>query len=204
MTKKMQPFWWFLPPPYVYPCWYNECENCTDWTVQSPLECSVDTVNKKQGTGSIKIHSPPRASTSERRATIAAAQCNPWFGFWIRNQNTWDMGLKLLKADGSYVEIIFLDGQYSIYIYDPVKGGYNIAWKPYTSLTWLWVEFKVSETPLEVECYINGVHEVTFEGWNIYPVATAAVFCTWLEEDYTWVDWLRWFPTQEYPPTYPY
>ena len=77
---KMQPFWWFLKPPFIHPsyvCWYNGCENCADWTC--PIgTCQIDNVDFKEHTGSILFSQDASISIPSLMSSCR------YVGFWLK------------------------------------------------------------------------------------------------------------------------
>jgi hypothetical protein len=209
---KMQPFWWFLRPPYVYPCWFDECEDLSSWTIDPLMEGAIDGTNKKQGSYSIKIKKPYIPDGTPASSYRSVTQCADYLGFWIRatlpdvNAN---VRVYWQKANGAYVSIGFFHSAvgtpftYDINVYDPAAGSYSFGTWAYTEGEWLWIEFFIDSTT--VRPYVNGVGVGSSSGRNVYPVYREIVGgYTIFPLAYVWLDWQRWFPTLEYPPTYPY
>jgi hypothetical protein len=192
----------------VYPCWYNECESCGDWTVEAGLTCSLDSLNKKQGNYAVKISKP--AAVYLPKAYKSVNQCADYIGFWVRvNKISVDSSLAVRftkTSDGSYVQIYFGEAAgvsvYQFGVYDPTHGTATSSNYAYTSLTWLWIEFYIIAGTVGV--WVNGANVWTFSGWQVYPVDQIQVrdestLRTWD----CWLDWIRCSPSEEYPPTYP-
>jgi len=191
-----------------WPCWYERCESCAPFTVEAPLTCTADSVNFKEGAASIKVTAPNRpGDISEKWTWINAAQCDPYFGAWIRSDSGYTSGtaslhFRLRKADGSFAEVHFFNDpplKYQFYVYDPIAGLMNSPLYGYTRNKWLWIEIYVKNGG-DVRFFVDGVNTYFFAAWNVYPVEKAIIRCAWDTVDYFWADWMRWYPTQEYPP----
>jgi hypothetical protein len=210
--SKMQPFWWFLPPPYVWPCWSNPCEDLVGWYVSPHMNVQLDTTAKKQGSASVMVTKPHLPGVGDESCNLPLTECADYFGFWARADLTGDwseilMGLQ--KPNGAYAEIQFIydpnagKRRYRLIVNDPAVGWSAGGFVDYTNLDWLWVEWYIIAG--QVDAYVNGVHYLGWYGWNVYPVTQMAVGGMFVGAlAYGWLDWLRFYPSWEYPPTYPY
>jgi len=94
-----------LHPDYV--CWYNSCEKCGDWTLESPGTCSLDTVDFQENIGSLLF-----SQGASINIPSLAAGCL-YTGFWLKFESadgiiTIDVGV-LTDAPGlgGYAKVEF-------------------------------------------------------------------------------------------------
>jgi len=210
MNAKMQPFWWFLRSPYTYPCWYNTCESCNDWTLDPELSCTLDSINKKQGDYAVKISKGAAVGSGDTFASKLSAQCAQYFGFWVRaylpaQNRGWNVSVYKDANHYAGVDLYFISPltkpqlRFRIYVEDSSVS----AWIDINSLQWYWVE--VSVAAALTRFYLDGVHKWDYAGAVAYPAVSVKVTgYKHLDASDVWLDWLRWYDTEEYPPSYPY
>ena len=172
MTPKMQPFWWFLKPPSPA-CWRNSCENCADWTKDAEITCSVDNVNYKEGSGSIKLSVPAGNGVENKQAYISVGPCDRYLGFWVRpnmpNQPSF-IQVSWIRADLDIVAVQISNlnraplGRNLVGVID--RGGHSAMYvlQPFTDLSWYWIEIYDSGT-LEASTYywrVNGAQKWSY------------------------------------------
>jgi hypothetical protein len=211
-TVKMQPFWWFLRPPYVWPCWYDECESVAGWAVGPHMSVSLDPTAKKEGSYSVRITSLHMAGGPTESCIKAITQCNRIVGLWLRADLPAEgciFRILFETAAGAYISVLFCYSPdqhrrvYEIDVNDPAHGSYSIGTTPYTNLTWVW--FELLAEGYTTEGHINGVGVGGGSGYTCQPwviinvvVDINAPTCN------LWLDWMRIVHDYEYPPTYPY
>lgn len=211
---KMQPFWWFLPPPYVWPCWSSICEDCTEWTLEDPLTCSVDTTNKMQGVGSVQIHTPHVEGLGGKSAVLPMTFCDKYIGLWLRADVATTVSLVqiwLSDSSGNKAIIQFLNlppanvPQWRMGVQN-VGGTANLgSLQTYTNKSWIWFEFLIDASTHQITAYADGVSMGGWSGWSLTdPIQIAHIGYPSYNATDLWIDWARVFATEEYPPTYPY
>jgi len=171
-TPKMQPFWWFLPPPSPA-CWRNSCENCDDWTKTAALVCSIDTTDYKEGSGCIVWQTSPLKPADGQEATIPVGTCDKYFGFWVQptmpNQNSY-AALSWVRSDGYLIgfEVSNLDyapvGRWirgRIYLNGALEEQTLIR---FTDGQWYWLEITYDGPPnaSDYHWYVNGELKWTY------------------------------------------
>jgi len=192
-------------------CWFDKGEDCDLWTLDAELSCIMDTGIYQQGLGSLKISKGVAAGSNYTYAQRAAAQCASYFGCWIRANlpaRTRAWTIQLYKNADSWAEANFSFVSPSV---NP-RASFCVWIGPGTlqcsslidivSLQWYWLEIYVRAG--QTSFYLDGVHKWTLVGSSPYPVATLKVR-TYKDFDASdiWLDWARWFASQEYPPTCP-
>ena len=209
---KMQPFWWFLPPPYVYPCWYDECESADGWTMGPYMSIALDSVTKKQGSYSVKITANHVAGGPTDSSYKPVTHCNNIVGLWIRADLPAEgciFYIRFEKGDGAYMQALLFYSPwshkriYEVDVVDPDVGSYSVGSTDYTNGDWVW--FELFSDGHQTEAHINGVDKGGGAGYVVSPFISVKVqvdinapTCS------VWLDWIRFFPDWEYPPTYPY
>ncbi len=189
-------------------CWFDKGENCSLWTLDPELTCVVDTVNKQQGTGSLKLSKGVAGAVAYVYATRPAAQCDGYFGCWVRSDlhapsRSWDI---ILYKDATHYALANFKNtatpQLTCCVYD---GALFCDATPVAvvSLQWYWLEILV--TAGEARFYLDGAHVWSRVGGTTpYPVVDLKVRAYKdFDASDVWLDWMRWFASLEYPPTHP-
>jgi len=213
MSYKLHPFWWFKKPPSPA-CWRNSCEDCNDWTLPSGLVCAIDTVDYKEGSGSVEITASPAIPTANKNAYISVGTCDKYFGFWLNpsmpNQNAWT-SLRWLKANGDYIGLRVTNLSYAPigrWLYGELDVGGNSsmgALQQFIDNTWYWIEIYYAGPPAASTYYwyVNGVNK-----WNYSTAPEFGDPATFRLYAYSGhylgtqkLDFIRRATKLEYPPT---
>ena len=203
---KMQPFWWFLPPPWPpsYVCWYNTCENCADWTkVGTDISCVLETILKQQGTGSLHITCP--ANKPADKIYIVPDDCDNYFGFWMRFPTYNVQFFVYLWSGSNYAGWVFsFSGTNLVYQVIYWVNGHTHTWPAVviSQNVWHWFEIWFNADRTNIYFTIDGVSVGSVSGLPAF--GSFSKFQIENRQDYQgtnlYVDYVRIADRQEYPP----
>ena len=194
------------------PCWYDTCEDSSDWTLESPLTCSVDNTNFKQGLSSIKIHTPHVGGLGGKSAVLPMTFCDKYIGMWLRADITTTVSLInlwIMDSADNKVIIQFLNmspanvPQYRMGIQN-VGGTSNfLSVVNYANLSWIWFEFLIDVSLHQITAFANGISLGGWSGWNLTsPIQIAHIGYPDYNATDLWIDFIRVFPTEGEPLDY--
>jgi hypothetical protein len=192
------------------PCWYNICEDCTEWTVESLLTCSIDTDNKKEGLASVKIHTPHAEGEGGKSAVLPMTLCDNYLGMWLRADILTTVSLIevwIMDSSGNKAIIQFLNmppdniPQWRVGAQNNGEGASFKSPVNYINKSWIWFEFLIDAVTHQITAYADGVTLGGFSGYNLTnPVQIAHIGYPSYNSTDLWFDLIRVFPTEKYPP----
>lgn len=199
-------------PTYV--CWFNRCENCNEWTINSHHTCEVITTDKKENTGAIKLTCPTQNLEADEGwidRLMLPNDCEYYKGFWVKAP---------LGHDGSIADIGFYESEVWPYDFALVRFNYSIAqgyryalisrqnnttlgpavWFNYNPDEWYWIEIRNwnGTVTLRVNGVIraSNVHGGTHNPYTRFLVTQPYGY--WFGTLY--LDYIRIADRYEYPP----
>jgi len=168
MTKKMQPFWWFISRPTPYPWLYEPWEDLIGVDVAAELNPSIETVDIKQGSGALKVDSFEGGTYPNAYNVLPTEEINNKdlinitdtlvLGFWHKS---------LAKNAGTIFAILFYPDATDLTRVHALNFGYTAGdfWMIFQALfktvwynnVWFWIELANYETLNKVIWRVNGV-----------------------------------------------
>jgi hypothetical protein len=196
----------------VTQCLIDTCESLTPWSWSNRLTPSIDTVTKKEGTGSIKVYKGAPSGGPTQQFSREFAQCDLYFGIWLRAYFTSVVGgftLSIRQANhtNAYINI----GSAAVGLPYPCTGGVQLLGSGGAGVsigtlapnTWAWFEIYTDSAKIT---YFrnNGVAYPPFSGWLIWPTLNLYYNCgDYMDAQTVWLDYAKWGNAWEYPPKPP-
>jgi len=156
--------------PFRHPlaCWCNPCDKLALWNISSAITASIEHLDKKEGTGSLKLVNDNVATEDLTFTPTIFTRCAAYFGFWIKFIDPpSDLGVRIQKRDsliGDYESIRFYvsDGnlKYRPYTWTE-SGGYGTNGLEETILAETWYWFEIYNAVNYHRYYKNGVLRTT-------------------------------------------
>jgi len=195
--------------PHPSACWFNRCEDLSEWTIDAQITKEIDTANKKEWLSSIKLTRNTIVSGNAFFYPTTQNICATIFGFWVKpnlitNSSVWLRKYK--TSTGEYqAAILGYDvgsGKIAVFHQGQVSGtNLSSPFFYYDVGSWLWIELGQSGNNLYMR--VNGVTKSTlvfgapFSGWDkvqgyIMSASTLGVMN---------LDYWRLASSYEYPPT---
>jgi hypothetical protein len=195
-----------LHPSYV--CWYNSCEDLTEWDIDAGIAASINVTDFKEGSGSLDL--TLSSGVVEKGAQLKAApsvgiDCSIYHGFYyMKKSGATGWGGVIGK---------FVEGATGYYAGIYIEGGVGLAAEVYDNLgshthtlgttvvigTWYWLE--VLRKYKDYEFYVDGDLKWTYAGeYVITPSYFRSSIAGVALPQRHLIDLVRTATKEEYPP----
>lgn len=188
-----------LHPDYV--CWYNSCEELTDWTIDPEITASINDTLFQEDKGSLDLVYPSDAYHYARLTPVS--NCGKHWGFWIRCENSVPLTCEpfifgTLAPTTYYIQFYIYGGKWAFRVNRPGGPASSVSDVTIEADRWYWMEV-FYDVGIGYFFRIDGVPK-----WNFATSGALGDFSLFYLKgynDHLLIDYLRLADRYEYPPT---
>jgi len=190
-----------LHPDYV--CWYNSCEDLSDWTIDATITPSINNITFQEDKGCLQLLFPAAAKTAKLTSISA---CDKYWGFWVRFKDNAPtiFYLTLFGTPATYFVNWYISaataGKWAFQVGHTTGGTWGLSDITIVADTWYWMELYY-DAGTKYWFAINGDLKWTYTTPGIVGDFSAFWARNQGGADKALIDYLRLADRYEYPPT---